>query len=97
MKNLIRPKLSTFIAAVLLSGCASSTYVPFIRDIKEQPIEGSYWFQQFTLYNPADMTADCAISRTGQKLDLNSGSDLADVWRKHCRPTGNPDQRSDSN
>lgn len=97
MKNLIRPALLTFAVGLLLSSCASGVYVPRIRDIKEQPIDGNYWYQQFTLYNPADGTADCAITRTGQKLDLNSATDLADVWRKNCRPSENTDERSDSN
>lgn len=97
MKNLVRPMLLTLAAGVLLSSCSSGIYVPLIRDIKEEPIQGNYWYQQFTLYNPADITANCPITRTGQKLDLNSATDLADVWRKNCRPSENPDQSSDSN
>lgn len=97
MKNLMATTLLTLSVGLLLSSCAGNPYVPRIRDVKEEAINGNYWYQQFTLYNPADSTADCPITRTGQKLDLHSTADLVDVWRKHCRPTENPDQRSDSN
>lgn len=92
-----RLSLTSLAGVLLLSSCAAGPYVPRIRDVKEQPIDGNYWYQQFTLFNPADSTMDCPITRTGQKLDLNSASDIVDVWRKSCRPTENPDQRSDSN
>ena len=83
------------IAALLLSGCAvGSRYVPEMKDVTEEPISGDYWYQKFTLYNPADSTLDCQISRTGNKLNLKSAEELSEVWRKSCRNTSEHDSRS---
>jgi len=83
------------IAALLLSGCAvGSRYVPEMKDVTEEPISGDYWYQKFTLYNPADSTLDCQISRTGNKLNLKSPEELSEVWRKSCRNTSEHDSRS---
>jgi hypothetical protein len=81
------------LTGVLLSSCGAS--VPRIRDVSEEPIEGNYWHQRFTLYQPANRDRDCQISRTGQKLDLNSPAELVDVWRKSCSTTTDHDARSD--
>ena len=77
--------LLTSLIGLLLTSCAGGYYTPRIRDITEEPIEGNYWYQKFTLYNPANSTTDCPMSRTGQKLDLNSPAELAEIWRKNCR------------
>ena len=100
MKQTMDRLLLTSLIGLVLSGCAagaSGYYAPRTRDITEEPIDGNYWYQKFTLYNPADSTKDCPISRTGQKLDLNSPAQLAEVWRKNCRNDTDHNSRSDSN
>jgi hypothetical protein len=83
------------IATLLLSGCAAiSPYVPEMKDVTEEPISGDYWYQKFTLYNPADSTLDCQITRTGNKLNLNSAEERAEIWRKSCRNPSEHDSRS---
>src|SRR5215203_4894147 len=81
---------------LVLSSCAAGYYTPRIRDVTEEPIEGNYWYQRFTLYNPANTGTDCPISRTGQKVDLNSPAQLSEIWRKYCRQVNDHDSRSDS-
>jgi hypothetical protein len=87
MKRIAGPVFlgSFLLAGLLLSGCAATTYVPRIRDVTEEPISGDYWYQRFTLYNPADSARDCQISRTGRRIDLNSPAEVADTWRQLCR------------
>jgi hypothetical protein len=80
--------------AAMLSSCGS--YAPQVRDVSEQPIDGNYWYQRFTLYDPANPSTDCPISRTGQKLDLNSHAELSDQWRKNCRSSTDYDNPSSS-
>ena len=83
------------IVALFLSGCATGNrYVPQMKDVTEEPISSDYWYQKFTLYNPADSTLDCQITRTGNKLNLNSPQELSEIWRKSCRNTSEHDSRS---
>jgi len=77
--------LKFFGAGLLLSGCGFGSYVPQIKDVTERPITSDYWYQQFTLYTPANASWDCEISRTGRRIDLNSPAELADAWRQFCR------------
>jgi hypothetical protein len=77
--------LRSFIAGLLLAGCSVGAYVPRIRDVTEQPISGGYWYQQFTLDDPANFGSACQISRTGQRIDLNSPVEIVDAWRQFCR------------
>lgn len=96
MKQPMRRMLLTSLIGLLLSSCAAGYYVPYIRDVSEEEASsGNYWYQKFTLYNPADPTMDCQIIRTGQKLDLNSPAELAEIWRKNCRKSGDHDSHSD--
>jgi hypothetical protein len=86
---------STSLIGLLLSSCATSGYYsPQIRDVSEAAIDGNYWYQKFTLYDPANSGTDCPISRTGQKLDLNSPAELANIWRDKCSSTKNDDSGS---
>ena len=71
--------LKSFATGLLLSGCGSGSYVPQVRDVTERPITGDYWYQQFTLYDPANSSTDCQISRTGRRIDLNSPAELAEA------------------
>ena len=95
MKQTLTKIAVVFFTALLLGSCAATSAVPRIREVSEEPIEGNYWYQRFTLYNPANRAMDCQISRTGEKLDLNSSAELVDVWRKSCRTTTDHDSRSD--
>jgi len=81
----------------LLIGCALGPYVPRTRDVTERPISGDYWYQQFTLYDPANFSSDCQISRTGRRIDLNSSAEVAEAWRQFCRTTTDHDSRGGSN
>jgi hypothetical protein len=101
MQQTMHRMFLTSLIGLLLSSCAACTgsyYTPRIRDVTEEPIDGNYWYQKFTLYNPANSTMDCLMSRTGQKLDLNSPAELNEIWRKNCRYTTDFDSKSsDSN
>ena len=78
--------LKSFVAGLLLSGCGGfGSYVPQVRDVTERPITGDYWSQQFTLYDPANFSSDCQISRTGGRIDLNSPAEVADAWQQFRR------------
>ena len=88
MKQTIRrihPMFLMSFTGLLLSSCSVDYYAPRIRDVTEEAIDGNYWYQKFTLYNPATFATDCVISRTGQKLDLHSPAELAAIWRTYCR------------
>ena len=95
MRTHVSRMLFACLIAAMLSSCGA--YAPRVRDVSEQPIEGNYWYQRFTLYDPANPSIDCAISRTGQKLDLNSHAELADLWRKNCRSSTDYDNPSADN
>jgi hypothetical protein len=100
MKLKMHRLFSTFsrpLIGLLLSSCATGTggyYSPQVRDVSEEVIDGNYWYQKFTLYDPANSATDCPISRTGQKLDLNSPAELAKIWRDTCSSTKNEDSGS---
>jgi hypothetical protein len=94
MKRITAPVLLTsLLGGLLLSACATTTYVPRIRDVTEEPISDDYWYQGFTLYTPANSAMDCQISRTGRRIDLNSPAEVADAWRQNCRTKGSSDSR----
>ena len=97
MKQPMHRIFLTSLIGLLLSSCAVGTggYAPRIREVTEEPISDNYSYQKFTLYNPANGTMDCLISRTGQKLDLNSPTELAEIWRKNCRNPTDTGSRSD--
>jgi len=82
---------------ILIQSCSGNPYVPRIRDVSEERLEGDYWHQRFTLYNPANPGSDCPIDRRGQKINLNSTQEVADAWRVYCRTSSEPDSRSDMN
>jgi len=82
LDNLLR----SLIAGLLLVGCSVGPYVPRIKDVTEQQISGDYWYQQFTLHDAANLGGTCPVSRTGQRIDLNSPAELVDAWRKFCQP-----------
>ena len=70
MKLKMHRSFSTSLIGLLLSSCATGTgdyYSPQVRDVSEEVIDGNYWYQKFTLYDPANSATDCPISRTGQK------------------------------
>ena len=90
----------TSLIGLLLGSCAGAAggyYAPRIRDVTEEPIDGNYWYQKFTLYDPAVSASDCQMSRTGQKFDLNSPAELAEIWRKFCRITNDHESQSGNN
>jgi hypothetical protein len=97
MKLKMHRLFSKSLIGLLLSSCATGTggyYSPQIRDVSEEAIDGNYWYQKFTLYDPANSATECPISRTGQKLDLNSPAELAKIWRDNCSSAKNEDSGS---
>jgi len=80
----------------MLNSCGGA-YVPRVRDVSEQSIQGDYWYQRFTLYDPANPSIDCPISRTGQRIDLKSDAELSNLWRKACRSSTDHDNQSSNN
>jgi hypothetical protein len=96
MRQTMHRMLFTFLVGLLLSSCGNGLYSPRIREVTEEPIEGNYWYQKFTLYDPANRASDCMMSRTGQKLDLTSDKELAEIWRKFCLNYTDYDQNSNS-
>ena len=98
MKRFTALLLLTFLlAGLMLSACATTSYVPEMRDVTEEPISGEYWYQRFTLYTPANSAMDCQISRTGHRINLKSPAEVADAWRQFCQNTTDYDSQSSSN
>ena len=95
MKRITAPVFIRYlVAGLLLSSCASTPYVPRMRDVTEEAISGDYWYQRFTLYTPADSSMACQISRTGRRIDLNSPAQVADTWRQFCKNSTDYDSPS---